>query len=226
MQDIIFIPFIVLPLIFIGAFFNSLIVFLVSSWHGPVYAPQYAIDTTLPLLPYIIGMAILPGIFEETIHRGILLATYRKQGKRFAMITSALLFALLHLSVANLANTFMLGLFFAWLVYFTGSLLSSMYAHFFYNVFIVLSEYLITSEKMPEYLSIDINQLLSLIPFTLVAALLWFLIFSLYKKSHPPVTLEPGRQALRSFSTLLQTDGFFTICLIFILSVNGFLLFL
>ena len=224
LREFLYMPFLVAPLIFIGSFLNSFLVFLVSSLRGPVYAPLFSVDTSLPVLPYVLGMAILPGILEELVHRGILLNTYRDRGNRFAMVTSALLFALLHLSVANLANTFMLGIFFAWLVLSGGSLLSSMYAHFLYNLFILIAEYQVVMEDLPEYLSISFPELVSLIPATAMAAAVWLLVFRLYKKGHPKVTLEPRRTALRSFFTMLRTDRLFALCLLFILLVNGFLL--
>ncbi len=225
LRDVLFMPFLVIPLIFMGSFLNALMVFLISSWHGPIYAPLYSVDTALPLMPYVLGMALLPGILEETVHRGILLGTYRHQGNRFAIVTSALMFSLLHLSLANLSNTFMLGLFFGWLVIATGSLYSSMFAHFLYNLVILFSEFFVDMEELPEYLSVSFTELLSMVPFSLLCGLIWWGIFRQYKKGHPKVPLESRRQALQSFGRLFLTDRLFAMCFLFVLVINGVLLF-
>lgn len=223
-RDVFFIPFLVIPLIFMGSFLNALIIFLISSWHGPIYAPLYSVDTSLPLLPYLLGMAVLPGILEEIIHRGILLGTYRNLGNRFAIVTSALMFSLLHLSLANLGNTFMLGLFFGWLVLATGSLYSSIFAHFLYNLVILLSQFFMGMGELPEYLSISFMELISMVPFSLFIGLIWWKIFKQYKKGHPKVPLESKHQAALSFGRTFLTDRLFALCFLFILFINGFLL--
>ena len=72
--------------------------------------------------------AILPGIFEEFVHRGMLSTTFRDSGGKFIFV-SALLFALMHQNILQFAHTFVLGLILACIVYCTGSVFPAMFVH-------------------------------------------------------------------------------------------------
>ena len=66
---------------------------------------------------YIVLFAILPAICEELIFRGVIFNGLRKNfSDTFAVIFSALLFALMHSSVMQLAYPFIMGIIFAIIV--------------------------------------------------------------------------------------------------------------
>ena len=71
----------------------------------------------------LIGLAILPAIFEELLFRGIILKGLKDYGKWAAIFGSAGLFALLHGNIGQLIYPFILGVILGYIVYKTGNVL-------------------------------------------------------------------------------------------------------
>lgn len=87
------------------------------------------------VLVQIVLVAILPAIFEETTNRGILGVAY--SGKQYILLSAAM-FALMHQNVTQTGYTFVAGVVMASLVYYTGSIIPSVFYHFFNNLISVL----------------------------------------------------------------------------------------
>lgn len=98
------------------------------------------VQTVPALISDIVLSAVLPAVFEELVHRGELIATYRDSGGK-AVLVSALLFALMHQNILQLAHTFLLGAVLAAVVWCSGSVLPAMLVHFFNNFVSVISGY-------------------------------------------------------------------------------------
>ncbi|MBO4554729.1 MAG: CPBP family intramembrane metalloprotease [Clostridia bacterium] len=77
-------------------------------------------------------VAVLPGVFEEFAHRGLLWAGYKKTGYKF-VIVSALLFSLMHQNIVQTGYTFVDGLVMALVLYYTRSIWATMFMHFLNN---------------------------------------------------------------------------------------------
>lgn len=84
--------------------------------------------------------AVLPAIFEEYTHRGLLFAGYRQFGWKVVLL-SALLFALMHQNIKQTGYTFFDGIVLALLAYYTGSIIPSIVVHFLNNAVSVLWDY-------------------------------------------------------------------------------------
>lgn len=94
----------------------------------------------------VIIMALIPAVIEELMFRGFLLSSFLGVMKpAFAVMLSALLFAIMHFSAAKLVTTFMLGAVFAYTAYKTKSVYSSMLLHFMNNMLAVLAQMLASS---------------------------------------------------------------------------------
>lgn len=78
-------------------------------------------------------VAVLPACVEEFIFRGVLLQTYRKSSILSAIIISAFLFGCMHMNLNQFLYAFVMGIFLAFLVEGTGSIFSSILAHFTLN---------------------------------------------------------------------------------------------
>lgn len=91
----------------------------------------------------IITLTILPAIVEEFVFRG---AIFKGLLSRFkpvvAIVLSALMFALFHFDIHQFVYQFMLGIIFACIVYYSGSIVYSMIAHFLNNFIVVFMAYL------------------------------------------------------------------------------------
>jgi membrane protease YdiL (CAAX protease family) len=92
-------------------------------------AAERAIAVLNPVL-VVIAVVIVAPIAEEIFFRGVVFnAWLREGGRRFAFIGSALLFAVIHLSLVSLLPIFLLGLALAWVYQRTGNLLAPMAMH-------------------------------------------------------------------------------------------------
>jgi uncharacterized protein len=95
---------------------------------------------------YGFGWAVLvvcaqPAIFEEIAFRGVVQGSLgRVLGEREALIVSALMFGILHLSIPSLPHLLALGLVLGWLRLRTKSLIPGMVLHFTHNFLVIVSE--------------------------------------------------------------------------------------
>lgn len=79
-------------------------------------------------------ISITPGICEEVFFRGLMFSGYRDQmSATKAIILTGILFGLFHFNLQNLLLPTFLGIIFAWLVYTTDTIYSSMLGHALFN---------------------------------------------------------------------------------------------
>ena len=82
------------------------------------------------LLGALVSRAVMPGVLEEVVFRGLVLyALAARMSKRRAIVISALCFAAWHQRIERMPDTLLAGLLYGWLFVRTGSLLPSMLAH-------------------------------------------------------------------------------------------------
>jgi len=81
------------------------------------------------LLWILLCAAVLPGVCEEVLFRGVLQGVLRRRGERWAVLVTALLFAAYHLHPWIFVPALFLGIVFGTLVQRTGSLLPGILAH-------------------------------------------------------------------------------------------------
>lgn len=85
-------------------------------------------------------VAVLPALFEELTHRGLIYAGYRECGWKFVLI-SALYFALMHQNIRQTGYTFFGGAAMALAMYYTGSIFPGIFIHFLNNATSVIGDY-------------------------------------------------------------------------------------
>jgi membrane protease YdiL (CAAX protease family) len=86
-------------------------------------------------------IAVQPAIFEELAFRGVILSALEPVvGSREGLVVSALMFAILHVSVPSIPHLFVMGMALAWLKQKTRSLYPCMALHFAHNFLVLLSE--------------------------------------------------------------------------------------
>ncbi len=86
-------------------------------------------------LAVIVSVIILPAVCEEILFRGILLSEYRSLGGANAVIITALLFAMMHMSFEDFLLNFLAGLLLGFAASATRSILSSIVIHAGANAF-------------------------------------------------------------------------------------------
>lgn len=98
----------------------------------------------------IIVVAIIPGIGEEIVFRGLVQNHVYRISKNIhvAIWVGALLFSLFHLQFYGLVPRMMLGALFGYLYYFSGNIVYPMIAHFVNNGFTLIMLYLYQNGKV------------------------------------------------------------------------------
>ena len=94
--------------------------------------------TSYPFIIQIIIMAIIPPLVEEFVFRGLFYHSYRKNGILGAAVLSGLVFGAFHLNINQFCYAFIMGIVFALMVEATGSMWSSIIAHFAVNTYSII----------------------------------------------------------------------------------------
>lgn len=143
----------------IAAILGILCVFLfnpiISLWEQLLSLIGYDISGELPmpldsvgmLILAIFAVALIPAICEEFLYRGLVLNGLRKYGVWVSVLTSALLFSLMHMNLQQLPYTFILGVIFGLIVYYTRNIWLSIIMHFLNNATAILIMYFATNSS-------------------------------------------------------------------------------
>ncbi len=92
-----------------------------------------------------IATSIVPGLVEEFACRGLMLGALKKYGSGFAIITTAIVFGVLHGNFQQMPFAFMVGLVLGFITVKTGSIWISVFVHAFNNAISVVNQYLLVS---------------------------------------------------------------------------------
>ncbi len=132
----------------IGTYLISILSVFITAFIFPSSASEagelgsFLYEKGLGLIPLLLIVAVLPGICEETLHRGALLSTFRGLDKEWiAVLCVGLFFSLNHVSILRGPFTFMLGAVFAYIVIKKNNILLTMIMHSMLNSFSVIVSY-------------------------------------------------------------------------------------
>ena len=142
----------VLPIIFVGLgvsmlgnILSSMFTAFLETIGFSDYSASLPTDTSsgwhVPLL-VMLGGAVLPALVEEFALRGIALGALKKFGNSFAIITTAILFGMMHGNIEQIPFAFMLGLYLAFAVIRTGTMWTAVAIHLINNGFAFLMQML------------------------------------------------------------------------------------
>lgn len=139
-------PTLFVPLVFIGmAVFilgniaTGALITVMDGFGVALKAPSSdKVTTVWGVLLYIISTAVIPALTEEFALRGVVLQNLRKYGDSFAVVISALLFAVMHGNFVQAPFAFIGGLALGWMAVKTGSLWVGIAIHFLNNLMAVL----------------------------------------------------------------------------------------
>ena len=117
--------------VFVATFFNVLLAFFgYSSTSSSITLSSYPFWL---FLVNVLVSAVLPGICEETAHRGLLLKGLSGHGQRFALIMSSLLFGLMHMNIDQFFYATLIGILVGYLALICDSIYPAMIIHFMNN---------------------------------------------------------------------------------------------
>lgn len=87
-------------------------------------------------------MAVTPGIVEELAYRGVIMGSYRYGSRLAAIIIGGIMFGAMHMNFNQMAYAMVLGMMLGFLAEATGSIFTTMYAHFCFNEISVIISYI------------------------------------------------------------------------------------
>lgn len=143
-------------------------------------------------------IAITPGICEEVFFRGMMFSAFREKiNPHHAILITGLFFGLFHFNLQNLMLPSFLGIIFAYLVYYTNSIYSSMIGHTLFNFIGLIIMYNDTSasdEELDMAISfIDEAGLQAMGIFLVVSLISASILFALFKWLIGKPKLEVGQ---------------------------------
>lgn len=122
-------------------------------------------------------MAVLPAVIEESAYRGVILGNFREGSRLAAILIAGCLFGIMHMNFNQMAYAVVLGIVFGFVVEATGSIFSTMLAHFCINgISVVLSflisrlSFLFPQEQMPDGSTLSRHDILQVIQLYLPVA--------------------------------------------------------
>lgn len=165
---------------------------LVQCMGGTIPASGVAVPTTVRGLAYAVIMsAVLPGVCEELLFRGLMLSAWEERGSLRAVTTVSLLFTLLHGNLLGIPSEFICGVLLACIVISSGSLFAGMVFHTVFNSTLLIASYwarTVETDAEAAY-----TGALSLLPF-LLGALLFGSILMFLMRRFRALRLRDGRK--------------------------------
>ncbi len=132
-------------------------------------------------------IALLPGITEEVMFRGYFIQAFRERGVWYSIITSGILFAILHLDVFRLIPIAVIGIWLGYILMRTGSIFIPITAHIMNNgLALFVGKY---GEQIPGFQYIIKDDMLAW--WTALPALLFFIaLFHVLDRENRPLKAE------------------------------------
>jgi len=146
-----------------------------------------------PFLLQILGVGIFAPIIEEVTFRGLIFSSLKKSmSLSLAIVIQAVLFGILHMNLQQFIYASVLGILFALLVEWTGSISASILAHMGFNITSILTSNLFENLKTinaPDELLSVIYILLLMLGAFLSSIAIFYLYWS-GKKRHSPHSVK------------------------------------
>jgi len=149
-----------------------------------IYESLIGDRTTSSFVVCIVFMALLPALAEEVFFRGFLMNVFNGifNNMHVAILITAFLFSAMHLQFMKFIPMFFLATVFGYAAYWTGSILTSIVAHFINNSLAVIQLFYFSDGDYAK--SLDQSQSLSLpVNITLIIAAITLFIFIQRKSS-------------------------------------------
>ena len=134
-----------LGLCFIGNILSNYIITFANSFGVTFRSYEYAMEqqenapeTLGLLLLTVVHTAILPALLEEMVFRGFIMQPLRRYGDWFAIITSALIFGLVHGNMMQVPFAILAGVALGYINVISGSMWMNILLHFLNNLISVL----------------------------------------------------------------------------------------
>lgn len=145
-------------------------------------------NSTAEFILGLVVIAVLPGIGEELVFRGLIQHELWRSSKNIhvAIWLSAFLFSAIHMQFFGFIPRLLLGALFGYLYYWSGNLLIPMVAHFFHNGFTLTMIYLYNQGSIGVNIDSEESAPLFLVA---ICGVLTFVLLYLFRKHYTPEQL-------------------------------------
>lgn len=135
----------------VGSYLSSMLGNIVEGFFGISFTmPDDGVKLTSPaiILIYVFRTALIPALIEEFSVRGVVMQSLRKYGDRFAIIMSALVFALMHGNMVQIPFAFVAGIAIGYAVIATGTMWTGVIIHFINNFISIMMQ--VSFDNLPQ----------------------------------------------------------------------------
>ncbi|MGN0546752.1 MAG: lysostaphin resistance A-like protein [Acutalibacteraceae bacterium] len=184
----------------VGNYVSSIFVNIMSDIGFNLSAPDFDVPSDIPgRIVYLVSIAVVPALVEEFAIRGAVLQPLRRYGDKFAIIASAIIFAVLHGNLIQAPFALIAGVALGYAVCITNSIWTGVLIHFCNNLYSVIIEFLIADIADEQLLNrIYIIVMLALYAVSILGSVI-FVIVKGKRKLMPSFTLISEGQKMKSF---------------------------
>lgn len=193
------------PIVIFSSFAINIISVIVQSLLGVSFFSGFEGETTYGLsetLMAVVGTAIIPGLIEEIMIRGIIMQPLRRYGDWFAIISSALIFSIMHHNMVQIPYTFVSGIYFGYIAIATGSLWPTIVLHFLNNFTSVLIVSYASNLSELGYLVATFATYAVIVVIGIIGGVWYFKLRYKVRLAHGVKTLKNGEKAFAMFGNV------------------------
>lgn len=176
-----------------GSYATNILSAMVEGMFGITFKmPQdeTVLDTIPKILLTVLGTAVIPAFVEEFAIRGTVMQPLRRFGDKFAILMSALVFAMMHGNMVQIPFAFIAGIAIGYAVTVTGSMWVGVAIHFLNNFTAVLMQAAVDNLAEPTANIVILSMVGAIGIIGLVCAVLYF-------KNYARVPLGNGKDILQ-----------------------------
>lgn len=138
-----------------GNYITSIFVNMMDTAGVSLSAPEYNVPEDFGgRLIYTVSIAVLPALVEEFAIRGVIMQPLRRYGDKFAILASAIFFAVLHGNLIQAPFALIAGIGIGYAVCITNSVWTGVLIHFCNNLYSVAMEFMIADIQNEDILNV------------------------------------------------------------------------
>ncbi len=202
-----------------GNYVTSIYVELMDKIGITLTAPEFGVPSDLPgRIVYALAIAVVPALVEEFAMRGAVMQPLRKYGDWFAIVASAIVFAVLHGNLIQAPFALVAGVAIGYAVCVTESLWTGVIIHFCNNFYSVVTEFMIADIPDEKKLNTVYYITLAVLYAVTIAGSVAFVLIRKNKRLVRPATALSGGQKMLAF--MLSAPIIFALIIMLVLTTQ------
>ena len=184
----------------VGNYITSVFVTLADSAGVALTSPDYTVPEDFAgRIIYVLAVAAVPALVEEFAIRGTVLQPLRRYGDKFAILASAVVFAVLHGNLIQAPFALIAGIGIGYAVCITNSICTGVLIHFCNNFYAVVTEFMIADIADEKTLNIVYYGVMIALYVISIAGSVLFVILRKKRRLVPSFTVLSESRKMRAF---------------------------